>query len=307
MRVILFSCLLLACGFAFAEEPTPEDETVTTNTNATDRLRENLTNRVIRLSNQIDNFFGEKRALDAKNSSSMVASLNQDFPEGGIPTPRFDVALNLKLINLENMGKSLENSVLGRDFEKINPLTKEKENEPVVYGPQPQDPWRLVLDQKIGAKWTPTYSAKLRLSKDFYTGLFFHHFSQDYGWDSENLKTATTTFDSDVDLSSSWLFRWMNSGTIFFDNHYTNTSHGPSFIHTIDDWTVMSYNLRLNTEYLDYRLFYTSGYEANVTYRRDLYNKWIFVNLVPSISFPRKLDFARVLNFAIRFEMIFGG
>jgi hypothetical protein len=301
MKVILFSCFLLGLSALAAEVPPQEGE----EKNATDRLHESVTRRVIRLSNQIDNFFGEKRALDARNKSSMVLSLSQDFPEGGIPTPRFDAAINLKLINLENIGRDLENSVLGRKFEEINPRATH-DDEP-VYGPMPEDlPWRLVLDQRVGAKWLPTYSAKLRLSKDFYTGLFFHHFAQDYGWDSENLRTATTSFDSDVDLSDTWLFRWINTGTVFFDKNITTSSHGPSFIHTIDEWRVISYNFRLSTEYLEHRAHYTSGYDINVTYRQDLYEKWIYLQLVPSVSFPRNNGFTRVLNFGFRFELIFG-
>jgi len=271
---------------------------------APETFHENVSRRVTDLATRIDSFFGDSRALDARNKSSAVVSLSQDIPEGGIPTPNFGVALNLKLTNLERAGKELENSVLGNGFEKINPTEEE-----VPKGPQITEdirPWRLVLDQQLGAKWLPTYSAKLRASKDFDTGEFLQHFSVNYGWDTENIWNSRIILETDYALNSNWLFRWTNEGHWYFSRVLITTSHGPSFFHTINDYTSMSYNFRYDTEYIDNTLFYASGYSASVTFRRDLFKKWIFLDLVPSINFPRKKDFARVLNFGIRIECIFG-
>lgn len=296
----LILCFIVFSRFAHAY---PAQETSDT-PYSPDQFHDSVSLRVMSLANRIDNFFGEKRALDAKNKSSMVLSQTQNIPEGGIPGPSFSASLNLRLVNLEKVGKKLEDSVLGRDQSGKSATSSSGENKSP---PETEtiNPWRLSLDQQVGAKWLPSYTIKLRLTKDFWSWDFLNHFAQEAGWDSDNLWTTRTSFVSDYALSSNWLYRWSNDGTWFVDRHMVTSSHGPSFIHTINEKTSMSYNLRLETEYIE-KILYTSGYLASITFRRDLHNRWLYLDLVPSVTFPRVKDFTRVLNFAIRLEVIFG-
>ena len=52
--------------------------------------------------------------------------------------------------------------------------------------------------------------------------------------------------------------------------------------------------------------FEVANYLLQITYRQNLYAKWLFMNLTPFVNFPREQNFHRTPGFILRFDMIFG-
>jgi hypothetical protein len=310
MLSALFCCLFYTTAIWAYHAPPPDYDPSTT-----EQIHEGVSSTVADLANDIDAFFGERRAFDRNNRSTLQIAQTQEVPEGRIPPTRTSVALNLRLINFEQLGQKVGEAFLGVEDEET--YQKDPRNYPDFVRP-PRDqkkplrakkgnkyPWRLAMDQQVIGNIPPGYIARLRATKDFEAFNVLHHFQHEFGYDTDNIWTTRIAFTTDKQVHSKWLVRWSNDLGWLIDRFVAYSSHGPTFVHTITPRTFAAYNFRMNNTLFD-RVYFTSNYFAGITFRQDIYSGWIFFNIEPSLTWPRDQDFKRVWNLILRLEAIFG-
>lgn len=122
------------------------------------------------------------------------------------------------------------------------------------------------------------------------------------------VNTDGLSSDLDADfykhLTDKLEFKFVNNIHWDEEDQVIEFEHGPSLFQEINDDSGFSYHAHVffaNKPALE-----VTNYLLQVTYTKNLYNKWIFANLSPFINFPRANEFQRVPGFNIRFDALFG-
>jgi len=105
-------------------------------------------------------------------------------------------------------------------------------------------------------------------------------------------------------LSQDFSFTYANKFVWKDELNELTTVHGPSISQEIDDKQSISYNIR--TRFLNKPTYAITGHEIFSAYRRDLYKKWIFIELTPGISFLAEEEFSRIGFFTTKLQALFG-
>ena len=123
------------------------------------------------------------------------------------------------------------------------------------------------------------------------------------GWFLSSGYGADNSWDFDRILAPKLLFR---AGTAF---QWLQTNDTLEFaevwdvFHTLDDRHLLDYQIGA---------LGTSGYHphmdkyyASIIYRQDLYRKFLFLNVIPEVAYPREKDFAATVSFTVGIEIFF--
>jgi len=278
-------------------------------------VQQDLSERVVSLANQLDSFFGLKRADDEKNGSTLRIIPSHQMREYATPVSEFEIRLNLKLLNLEKQGRALEDRIFSRDKKEeeeqldVKPATKadrayeaEQKRQREL---QEQWGWNYNFENRIIVKNPLGLLSKIRVRKNFEGDIFTHRFFNEFGWHSDTLWQENANFSSDYPLSDTLLYRFSNELNWIFRTNIITSSHGPSLIKSLSAQDSISYDARINGVIQSFN-WTLDNYGLGVTYRRQLDNKWIFYDLNPSLYFSRAENFKRAFAFFIRFEFVFG-
>lgn len=258
---------------------------------------------VVGLANRIDSFFGDPRSDDERNGSTLRLVPSYTFHNDQPGAFEMGVNLNLKLRNLESKAKRLEKSLRDELIDQT-PLGDTRLT-PKNRKPPKEEEWYFNFESKLAARPALYYSGIFRLRRNFITKLLVHHFSVSGGWDSDDYWTQKTSLVSDRALNEQVLFRFNNEANWFMSRNQFQTNHGPSLIHTINQYNSISYNFRLLAGVLDGAYHHLdSVYSAN--YRHGTPSKRIFLDLIPSYSYPRTHHYKERRSFEVRLEWFFG-
>ncbi len=280
----------------------------------TEKVQEGVSKRVVSLANQLDSFFGAKRADDEKNGSTLRLTPTYRVSEYNTPVNEFEIRLNLKFLNLEKEGKAIEEKLFSHpeepedelDYKSAGLTESEYDKEQArIRLLREQWGWNYNLENRIIVKTPLAFFSKFRIRKNFQGSPFVHRFYNEFGWASDTYWQELASFSSDYDLTKSMLFRFNNELNWLFYTNAISTSHGPSLIQNLSKQASISYDARINgvIERFDWTL---DSYGPSITYRQQLENKWIFYELSPAITFSRVNNFKRALSFFIKFEFVFG-
>ncbi|UOF00168.1 hypothetical protein [Bdellovibrio reynosensis] len=284
---------------------TPEEEEESfLSAYSVEETRKNVSKRVFRLSNTIDSLFGDRRADDRRNKSTLRLGQrfwNKDGVTGG---DNFEASLNLYLPNLKRIEKKVSDSVK-------NAFSDDKETkEGKAAGkeaPVEDERSRWDLNQESGfiVADPVDYFLRLRLRRDFFKGKFIHSFYEQIGWSKKNEWEERTSLASDYAITRNLLFRFVNEKDWAMTNEVFVTTHGPSLIHQLSEQSAISYDLRMVTG-IESGLLYGDRASLGATYRTQLPTKWIFLEVNPVLAWERATRFRPLYNFFVKFEFVFG-
>lgn len=301
MRLLLLIATIFFTGARASDEVVPlEDEP-----DILARSHDLISFRLVRLADRLDSFFGETRADDEINKSSIRVDHAQILRMEKEPLKETNVRINLRLKNLEKLFK-FNVSVQKNDTE--TPEDAPTSQAPALPTRSVEDiqaePWRFRMDAGLNASIPPNIFARARLRKNWNTPKVIHRFAQELTWSSQQAWLQTTTLFHDKQLSKVSLLRftneqnWQISEKIFF------TSHGPSILQNLTDNDALSYNLRVQTTVID-SVWANSNYQIGLFYRRNLKDFWLFGEIGPAIDFPRFERFRRAPSILFRLETFF--
>lgn len=267
-----------------------------------EETQKNVSQRVLRLADSIDSFFGDKRSDDQKNTSTFRISQRYFHKDGVTGGEDISATLNLHLPNLEKMEEDFK--------EKFRSKTKSEDGTDTVEDEIPEEekevsPWSLNQESGIVVANPLNYFARLRLRRDFVTDLFVHSFYEQVGWSKANEWEEETSLNSDYAISRDLLFRFSNIKYWAMTNHNFSTSHGPSILQKLTDIAAISYDFRVNTV-VENDALYGDSMRLSSLYRTQLPIGWIYLDLNPEIAWERATNFRVQYNFYLRLELVFG-
>jgi hypothetical protein len=263
---------------------------------------------VLILSNRLDSFFGEERADDLQNGSSLRIVPSYTFYDHTKGVFELGVNLNLKLKNLDEKTKKIETAIRESILpEKITNPNKGKTPSAVAAAKAKEEaqPWHYNFESKLIARQSIYYSGKIKVRRTLQDSIFLHQFALSFGWDTDDKWNQRTSFYTDNALTNNLLFRFSNDGDWFISRKTFQTSHGPSLIQTLNKYNSVSYNVRYLMGIIDNSYKHVQS-EINVHFRNGTPSNKIFIDLIPALTYSLATDFKEVRSFQIRIEYLFG-
>ncbi|MBO9666158.1 MAG: hypothetical protein J7501_05040 [Bdellovibrio sp.] len=263
--------------------------------------RDGVSDQVILLANKIDRLFGDDRALDEYyNSSLKVTTSNLYNAKTGTNNFGVSTSLNLSLPNL----RATEKAIQQYWTRKPNDPAGEQKITPEEF--KEVNPWDF--GSELGVRWVnpPSPFAKARANRNYLTGTVVHHLRLEYGWDSEYLWTSLASLTSDYAYNPYFLLRFVNRGDWAISDDIFRTAHGPSWIYTFEDRSLVSFDLRLGLRSYD-NAIYTDVYSAGFKYRTGFKKvDWIFMEITPAYTWTYSSGFTPTPTINLTFDFIYG-
>lgn len=263
--------------------------------------RDVLSDRVVRLSETVDSLFGNNRTDDEKNLSTFRVSQTYFVRDGELGADNLSTSLNLYLPNLVKW----QNRMREKYFSKKD---KDKAAGGAAEGGFFEDEkrnWDLNTETGLVVTVPLNYYARLRLRRNFLLGHFENSFYEQVGWSKSNEWEEKTSLTTDFAVSRDLLLRFINEADWAMTRVEFRTHHGPSVIHTLDEHSAISYDLRYNT-IMEGHTFYSDSVILSTTYGRRTQIPWIYTKFTPALSWAREDDFSPVWAFYLNIEFVFG-
>lgn len=294
MSVYKTAATSLVICFIFMGFPAWADEEV----DYFESTREMVSNRVLRLSDQVDSLFGNTSYDDRSNTSTLRVEQKFYSKDGVLGADSPSTSLNLYLPNLKALEQQVKQRFFGAGSSGGDKEISEDEfNE--------SNPWIWSQETGIVVSRPIDYFAKIRVRRDFLTGPFVHAFYEQIGWSKKNEWEEKSSLTSDYALSEDWLFRFINEKNWAMTFGDFGTTHGPSWIHQISDMHGISFDIRYQTHLYDDGLG-TSRISSGVTYRGTTSLDWVYWSLNPEIAWEHETNFRALYNVYLTFSFIFG-
>lgn len=288
----------------FLLAPEPEVEELEDKTKGyLERSYFGISRRVVHLANSVDSIFGDRRATDEYDGSTLRFTQGATIAENSFSTNDLSLSLNLQLPNLQKMEKRVRKAI-SEDIAG-NPAVEEEEETAQERFKKENATWDFNQESGIRTRWPPSFFSQLRARRNFLTGPVVHHFLFQVGWDTEAEWEQKTQVTSDYAISKGLLFRFLNEANWAMTNHIFGTVHGPSLIQQIDDSSAIAYDARILTKW-EADNWYIDNYTLGSTYRKALSGRRIFIELKPELSWPKIDRHGFNWNIYVNFELLFG-
>lgn len=268
-----------------------------------EETRKNVSKRVFRLANKIDSLFGDRRADDRRNKSTLRVGQRFWVKDGVVGADAFEANLNLYLPNLKRIEKKVEKSVKDTFTSPDEPDAPSSGSSAAAESKE--STWDLNQESGIIVAYPIDYFLRLRVRRDFFKGKFIHSFYEQIGWSKKNEWEEKTSLSSDFAITRNLLFRFLNEKSWAMTNEVLGTTHGPFLLHQLSDISAISYDLLLSTLIEDSAI-YSNRVHLGAAYRTQMPIKWIFLEVNPEIAWERTTNFKPLYNFYLKFEFVFG-
>ena len=268
------------------------------------RSHELISFRLVRLADQLDSFFGDTRADDEINQSSIRINHGYTLRMEKDPLQETNIRINLRLKNLENLFKFSVQKNESHAAEQREDQSPQHSLPLRAVEDIQHEPWRFRMDAGLNASIPPNVFARARLRKNWNNPFVIQRFAQELTWSSQQGWLQTTTLFHDKQLSKISLFRFVNDQNWQITEQTFFTSHGPSILQPFTDDDALSYNLRVQTTVIN-SVWANSNYQIGLFYRRNLTDFWLFGEIGPAIDFPRLERFRRAPSILLRLETFF--
>ena len=278
--------------------------------------RDNLSGKITRFANYIDQYFGGDRHYQESNQSVLQLNLTRSTGYGGDGNFKIGARLNLKLPVTEGRLRLLletdpENNV-GDEPTKISPSSNNKISAPggaavaVRYEKKEESQLRYNTDAGIkfrGIATAPNPFVRARASYSGSIGEWRSKIAESLFWFNSLGLGETTQLDLERILSASLLFRATSNATWLNDKKNFDLRQDFTFFHTVDDRNVLRYQgsvIGVSNPQLR-----VTDYVAQVLYRYRLNREWLFFEVSPQLHFPRDRNYHPSPALSVRLEVLF--
>ncbi len=263
-----------------------------------DQAHRQITSKIHVLANNLDSFFGDKRADDEFGRSRMRLTYSYTIRQEHLPDQDTQFRFNLSLPNLQKIFR------YHRDNKKNKTVNAKSEEDKIIEKLE-KDPWISTFDSGINVSIPPQVFARYRLRKNWRYDNLIPRFIYEFGWFSNQGVIQTTGMNLDRRIQENLLLRFVNETNWNLTHHNFTTSHGPSLLHSFEDKSALSYNVRA-ASIVDEGSWYFNNYNLNVTYRHNLSGSWFFGEISPGLDFPKNISYTRSPYILFRLEALFG-
>lgn len=299
MRLAFFLFFLVLQGSLAEESKT-----------AIDSAHDRVSSTILLISNRIDSFFGSQRGDDEANGSRLRVFYDHTFVQDKKWQRKTDIRFTLRLPQLENLFKLSFSRSGGNDTSKNNEVSQEqdKQNEATkrakVLLIQSKN-WHFNTNAglRIDIPFNPFARARLRRTFTLFDVLEFNP-TQEATWFLEEGFGLNFSHDIDYVISSTLLFRIVNSFFWRDETDNVTSSHGPVLFHQLTKRRALSYSLQAVG--INKPTFHINNYIASINYRQLLHKDWLFLQVTPSLSFPETRQWKEEYALFVRLEAVFG-
>jgi hypothetical protein len=281
-----------------------------------DRLYQGLSNRVLKSAKAIDAFFYNERTEIEENKTTLRIKLDTFLEEGEDVEYRPRTSLKLALPGLEDK----IHLVFSGDPEDDDEIFDTRIDTPAKGKEENDDD---------GASVRLRFFSKSRLKKNISTSVGARirdgsfavfpegryrrsiefdpmalRFGQRVIWYSDTGWESKTKFDFDNLLSERYLLRATANGTWHEEKSGYFYSLSLNLFHSFYKDTMLQYSWINRFETYPGNRLAESVFK--VRYRQNLWREWLFIGIIPQLSFPRDRDFEAVPGILLRVEGIFG-
>lgn len=296
MHLIL--TLLFLTGLASASEQKTEEEK-----NVLDKTHAIFKGNLDYLANRVDSFFATERADDEFGRSTLRIRSNYFTREQEKGDFKISYRINFKIPHLERRIKESADRIFKhKKKDDESPNTDSEADQP----PHTKKGWIFNADLGVNASIPPKAVIRGRVRRNFLFTNWSHRFSEEITYiTEEDGLTELTSFDSDYPLKVNLLFRFINLKTWGVLSKKFDTSHGPTLIHQLTEKDALNYSFIASTK-INEGLWLLDNYRLSTRYRRDLYKKWLYFDLITGLDFPKKYSFRRNPFATFQLEILFG-
>jgi hypothetical protein len=282
----------------------PAEEPVDGNLVLLDETQDFFSGSVTSLANRVDSFFATERADDELNRSSIRIRQTYEIRERAVGFETRRYRINLRLPHLEDKFRYDFNKKKGKSDKQIivDKVKEQRDNRKKLFSG-----WTFNADTAVNIAIPPRLTARARVRKNLHTGTLVHRFVEGVTFvTDESGLTEETTLLTDHKMNDDILFRFTNYKRWRVLKKEFFTTHGPSFIQQLTEDDFISYNASINN-IIGNSSFYLNSYAISISYRRNLYKNWFYLDVVPGIDFPKHWSFRRTPFTFFQLELLFGG
>lgn len=316
-RFIGTSLLLasLPCAWAVASESEPAEPSEEGYLDYLNAPHAWFSQRVGRLSRQIDSYFGSPDVYDEVSGSYVEIELGQQFAEAGDSESIADFRIKVDLPRTEHRFKLLLESVSeDLDPRNDNPARERRgerddaESSGVFAGLRrvfvETAGLQVSTDAGIKVRTPPEAFARARLRRTWPLGAWQLRFKEGLFWFDDEGAGQTTELDLDRRLSERFALRASSRYQWLDDTDEWRLGHGLALYQILGSRNSLAYEVGVQAS--NRPVLRSEHYRIGVRFRRRVHEDWLFLSLVPDVFWRREEGFQPEPGFLIELEMLFG-
>lgn len=295
MRFALAVLFILLSPLAFSS---PAEERPVHSIPILDTAKELLGTRINMAADKLDSFFATERADDEFGRSQLRIRTRFNLLDKEPSISRTQYRLNLKLPHLQ---KKFDPSQFKKNRDKESEDSSPKEDKGFFSG------WIFNSDISANASIPPRLIFRSRVRNDFKTGTLKHYFMEQvtYTTDASGFVNEIS-LESDHVYSDRFIFRFINTFEWQITQKIFETHQGPTWLFQATEDDGFNYGF-LTHSLIDAGPWHVNSYEFFTSYRRNLYQQWVYLDIRPGLSYQKKWDFIPTPYLNLQLEMLFGG
>lgn len=251
------------------------------------------------LSMWFDGYFGDERVYEEYSRTGGWMSIHTFYTQ----RDQFDARFRFNVrVNLPNLDRRLHAFVgmEGREEYLTDsgilsppgplPTTLDEERQLLIglgWTPQRNDFNALTFRVGVRVEWPPAPYVKAIYRHNVFVGdASSLRWRQTVFWAQEDQLGTTTNLDLERRLSDHVLIRWTNTGTISGITEGVEWRTSPSLFQTISSRNALAYSVWLTGA--TGAPVHVEEYGARVVYRRRVVRDWLFLDVGPTVTWPRR-------------------
>lgn len=260
----------------------------------------------------MDLFFADEKVYDEATNSYARLSTYTNFKHNGQSSTNGDLHIKVDLKKTKKKLKLLLESDTDRDLQTgvdSSSAPGQKSETTSFYAALQKEisrrrEWRTNLSLGIKLKVPLDPYLRVRAHKNFRVGALKTRFTETLFWFNSKGAGASSLFEVDYSITKKVLFRSSTSELWTDFNDYHEVEQIFSIFHELSDRRAISYHIGVYGD-TDPQM-HLVRYYSSINYRQRVHRDWLFVELIPAISYARDNNFKHERSLTLKLEMVFG-
>ncbi len=316
----LLVLLCLASALQAAEQqPAPAPNNSSRTVVMLEQIHLPASEKVTRTFNRIDNFFGNQRIEEESTGSRIRLNLLGVLDEEAssfkanvrmkIRLPQLDEKLHL-VISGDTDDDPLEDQAADEDPAAVqgeSPIPTQDgvaDSMALRYYLLDSQKWNLHTSAGVRINIPPDPFVRARARRSFFIDNWLVRLVISPFWRSRQGLGATAGLNFERAISQQHSFRASTQGRWLADTNDQNLSQGFFLYHVLSDRNSLEWRASIFADLNPQHQISSSL--LSLTFRRKIYQQWLYFELQPAVQFPREEDFDPVTSLSAKLEIIFG-
>jgi len=295
-----------------------QEETLIKSKEAADENQKNISLRLHRFSNYIDQYFAEENFIEESTDSRMRVSITNTYQKYYDPTFQPRVSLSLALPNTQNrwrirfqsnddIDSSEGNNSDTNLIDSLNETTYSTAISGII---KASELVNIRLDAGIKFRTPIDPFTNLRFRRSFLFGKTELNLTEILQWRDSEGKTAGSALKIKYPFTINYSFL-SNSEVVYWDvDSYWSQSQSFSLYQQLDQRSIIAYSVGVRAQDEDSlhlrKKDQVNEYWVELNYRKNFYQDWLFYQVSPGLVRPRDFDFETLPRLELKLEVLYG-